>query len=1407
MTQTTCLTKDELNEYLCGWLDEQEMQAVEQHLGNCPNCETTLSGLEQSPVAMFPGLSHRLSDMGGDLPAQGDFSNETLRKICEMQPGAGADDAPPQKLPLLGQYQMIRCVGRGGMAQVFLAKHMKLKREFAIKVIRVSESQLSESLRRLRREIEVVGQLRHPAIVSATDAGEHLGHPYLVTEYIEGLDLSRLARRCHENRLELDSPDCCELVRQAASGIAYAHAQGVVHRDLKPSNLMLDQDGQVKILDFGLVHLVGWNEETLELTTVGQMLGTLDYMAPEQADRPDYVDPRSDVYSLGATLYRLLAGRAPHAITQQQSPLEKLRLLSTVRPTKLKTTCPDLPEALCSLVDRCLERDVQDRPASAAHLAEELEAFTAGADLKSLITKAIALPATESSPSLPFSSLNFPNAGNQKVRGWWGRTWRHVAIALVTLGMVSLAAMFWWDQQFGQLVIETDSDDVTITLLKDGESYDQLQLHPGVNSTRLYAGNYEVQIDGKVDRYQLSANSVELSRGGVVLLKVYRQTLNPTQNAGKESDAQPTDRRLEMESTIAGATDGVQAFQEPVYQGKTFGYWKSKLEFEQSMKEKQTALAALFAFQPPELRCEATALLVDYLFGQEFRGRDLARGIRRIPQFTPDAWEKVRDSFQNASPTVQWEKLDDLKYLFNKGESELQENILKFYAETASPVIFSAESPLGTAEKREEFVDWFNRQAGGPAFGGRIPPILDVSEGVSDKQILANPGVCLGITKLQERTVDLLLQHLEELSKEEFQLAHAAYGSFLFRLPNQPSPQRLGQYVELVNKFLALVGDIHEENIRVPASSYSKAWLGPNLNRFADHAQMKEYAWPVPVGELPLMLYNGSQSSTERSLIFLLCLKEQNLNYSKEGAKGIFEATEKTAKSCWSSNNWDRLTQHSNFYVVKETSVDGSGTSYSIFDDRLNQSVWLHRLSWLVLDEVGAFDEVFADTSPSKTDIAENVKEDATEDEINALTFEGKTFREWETLLKRELSPEQKQLALAAMFRFPTNILGQRTMEAFVDEITAENPASSLVAKIPNATIPDFSASQWQRIEKRFVEATPRDQEGMLNLLKNTWHGHAATDLQSSIVRFFSETASSVIFDSKAPLGTLEFRKQAIVWFHLATKAASDERSLRANFYRPQELTTEQVLENAEQLLSVPEAEDRVFEVLKENVTKLESGRLYTIGWSMIGYLTGKSQRPEASKLRVAALILNQALESGVNLDINHTVDVEEGRWLHSAAKEVKQRDAQGTLGQPSGEGKVSDISSNLSFQQAVLWTLLLLQSEGVEFETPGVQTILNNTQEDADAYWKHVEVYAKGRGWKVQQLMGEAMRFENEDSSGIDTTGVTFVIAPEDLPARQGKVTSELKAAFQRVITHRLAWHVLNPDLASKPEDATGNE
>ena len=264
----------------------------------------------------------------------------------------------------LGQYRIIDAIGQGGMGQVFRAEHAMMGRVVAIKVLPRAKS-TPETEAAFQREIRMLGRLDHENLVRALDAGHDGKVYYLVTEFVPGLDLRKQVLR----HGLLDEVAAASVITQAANGLAYAHEQGLVHRDVKPGNLLVTEDGRVKVLDLGLAGSVLESEST----RLGRVVGTMDYMAPEQIRSADTAGPAADIYSLGCTLYFALAGQVPFPGGTRQ---EKARRQLSETPPPIRQFAPDVSDAFVAVLGRMMEKSPHRRIATAQEVIERLRPWT-----------------------------------------------------------------------------------------------------------------------------------------------------------------------------------------------------------------------------------------------------------------------------------------------------------------------------------------------------------------------------------------------------------------------------------------------------------------------------------------------------------------------------------------------------------------------------------------------------------------------------------------------------------------------------------------------------------------------------------------------------------------------------------------------------------------------------------------------------------------------------------------------------------------------------------------------------------------------------------------------------------------------------------------------------------------------
>ncbi len=311
----------------------------------------------------------------GPQPAPPSAEAETVNPVASFGFDAGlnpqtADGLPPG-LADHPRYRVIRPLGRGGMGVVYLAEHRHMERQVALKVISTDLVSNPDAVRRFRQEVTAAARLGpHPHVVAVYDADQVDDLHFLVMEYVDGQSLADYLR----DKGPLPTAEACDYARQAALGLEHAAGQGMVHRDVKPHNLMRTPQGQVKVLDFGLARCYRETEKArTQLTQQGVLMGTADYMAPEQASDSRAADVRADVYSLGCTLYHLLTGRVPFP---GGGTVEKIIKHAVEAPTPVGALRPDLPVGVAQVVEKMMAKALEQRIQTPREVAESLAPWT-----------------------------------------------------------------------------------------------------------------------------------------------------------------------------------------------------------------------------------------------------------------------------------------------------------------------------------------------------------------------------------------------------------------------------------------------------------------------------------------------------------------------------------------------------------------------------------------------------------------------------------------------------------------------------------------------------------------------------------------------------------------------------------------------------------------------------------------------------------------------------------------------------------------------------------------------------------------------------------------------------------------------------------------------------------------------
>lgn len=374
-----CPSLSELIDFLSRTDSVSNDTQLVEHLDACLTCQALLNSLTTvvdgpnppssggALTQMAPLLRYSSDELSPSVRAA---LFEPLRSIGQPKrpvvlSTVGESDALPAQV---GKYAVAKRLGKGGMGQVLLVTDDDTQQQFALKLISPDLMTRPDVMHRARKEFRVLTHLSHKHIVKAIDTGEHNGLPFLVTEYLQGEDLESRVRQ----RGPLSVGDACRLLADAAEGLAHAHEHRVIHRDIKPSNLFLTTGGLLKVLDFGTAQFHISSNASSESTVSGYLIGTANYMAPEQLADASDADHRADIYSLGCVLAFLITREPPFGNVPFHRALASHQQST---PPSLTQRVPNIPHELDAIYLRMLSKDRAVRPQSMTETAQLLGQF------------------------------------------------------------------------------------------------------------------------------------------------------------------------------------------------------------------------------------------------------------------------------------------------------------------------------------------------------------------------------------------------------------------------------------------------------------------------------------------------------------------------------------------------------------------------------------------------------------------------------------------------------------------------------------------------------------------------------------------------------------------------------------------------------------------------------------------------------------------------------------------------------------------------------------------------------------------------------------------------------------------------------------------------------------------------
>ena len=518
---------EQLAAFRLGKGEPPNLAEIARHVSECDTCCQTLRSLPDDTLISLVKACGPASAVESETDTPRRPRGQDTPTCTHLSPDVSAVPELAPELVQHSRYRVLELIGAGGMGAVYKAEHQLMERRVALKVIRRELVDKPAAIERFRREVRAAARLAHPNIVTAHDAEQAGDAHFLVMEYVEGISLANLVKL--KGRLPVSQ--ACDFVRQAALGLQHAYECGMVHRDIKPQNLMLTPGNQIKILDFGLASYL-FEEATAgdpanpspisvatSLTQTGSLMGTPDYIAPEQIENARQADIRSDIYSLGCTLYYLLTAEVPFpALTLP----EKLKAHQTQSTRPLSEHRPDVPAGLVAVVGKMMAKDPAERYQAPAEVVEALTMF---------ITEAAPEPIVVSAPPMPPRERD---GGDDGDRTWQEQPrrrpgWRRQVASLVgLLAIVIVSAFaflfFYRYATKGQLKVHVDLDDIEVlvsdgngeivqrwaVVRPEGETNWDIPFPPAQHLFELPAGDYFVEARDNDDEEVLTRRKVSV---------------------------------------------------------------------------------------------------------------------------------------------------------------------------------------------------------------------------------------------------------------------------------------------------------------------------------------------------------------------------------------------------------------------------------------------------------------------------------------------------------------------------------------------------------------------------------------------------------------------------------------------------------------------------------------------------------------------------------------------------------------------------------------------------------------------------------------------------------------------------------------------------------------------------------